>query len=29
MFRLKLNKITSHSSEMQFKTVTKRIADKL
>ena len=29
MFRLKLNKITSHSSEMQFKAVTKRIADKL
>lgn len=29
MFRLKLNKITSPSSEMQFKTVTKRIADKL
>ncbi|MES1215696.1 MAG: hypothetical protein ABUT20_09270 [Bacteroidota bacterium] len=29
MFRLKLNKITSHSSALQFKTVTKQIADKL
>ena len=29
MIRLKLNKITSHSSEKQFKTVTIRITDKL
>jgi hypothetical protein len=29
MFRLKLNKITSHSSVMEFKEATRRIVDKL
>lgn len=29
MFRMKLNKITSHSSETEFKAVAKRIVDKL
>jgi len=29
MFRMKLNKVTSHSSEMNFKEVAKHIADKI
>jgi len=29
MFRIKLNKVTSHSSEAEFKTVTRSIVDKI
>jgi hypothetical protein len=29
MFRMKLNKVTSHSSETEFKGVAKKIADSM